>query len=121
MKKMIVAVLSTLVLSGCVAPLDLDTLFDDDSAPLRTAPDAGADASAPAEVPDAAPPPADDKDEACFPLAWIDGADPSAFTCQGTVMICPDGAPMIDACSGAIPWGGAVSIYHYRPTCCPAK
>jgi hypothetical protein len=120
MKKMIAAALSVLVMSGCVAPIDYDTLFDDDSAPLTSTRDAGADAAA--EVPDAAPPPpAVDKDAACFPLVWIDGVDVNDFTCQGTIMVCPVGAPMIDACYGAIPWGGNVTIHNYRPTCCPTK
>jgi hypothetical protein len=118
--KLALALPVLLFVAACGGTYDGEDLFTDDSAPLQSARDAGTDA-APAEVPDAGTPAADDKDAACFPLAWIDGVDPHDFTCQGTVMICPDGAPMIDACYGAIPWGGNVSIYHYRPTCCPAQ
>lgn len=130
--KLITAALSTLMLSGCVAPIDIDSLFDDDGSGLTTTPDAGTDAPTPVvdAGTDAAAQPVEPQ---CFPLAWIEGANPADYACQGgmVVTVCFDaptqadgslGAPMVpEGCYGPNPWVGAISVNHAHTNCCPAK
>jgi hypothetical protein len=132
-KKIVLATLSLLMISGCVAPIDMDTLFNDDSAPLTSSPDAGHDAAPDAPAPamdaghDAAPMP--DTPE-CFPMVWIHGAVPADYQCPGTMVVCLD-APALadgstahmapDGCYVSLPWYGTATMSHASPVCCPAQ
>jgi hypothetical protein len=125
MGKMIAAaaVAATLLTSGCFyTPFDSAELFGDDGQ-AQLAADDGADAGADAAPPvDATPPPppVDDRDKACFPVAWLEGSNVAQYNCHGVMLACPEDAPMIATCGGGYPWMGT-GVDHYRPACCPAS
>jgi hypothetical protein len=129
-KKIVLATLATILMSGCIAPLDMDDLFDGDATPpaAPTAkPDAGKDAApvvppvTPAVVPDAGTMEQPGNDT-CWPASAIVAPDAGTYevcTSQGMVaVICPNDTGLADNCTAPIPWEGSVTIQWSQPRCC---